>query len=131
MNRLKRIADDNSNLNNQDNNQNNNQNNNLDNELQNVNNENEKNEDNDNLKSVNEILQRILKVSDDTRNDLYALFENLSAIYKNYPELYKEIEMLVKIPKEDDIRDLIKFCDSTQDLNNFFSDTEYIKQFIR
>ena len=44
------------------------------------------------------ILERIQKAGGDLKNIYYILFDNLNALFSSYPELYKQINMVVKLP---------------------------------
>lgn len=76
------------------------------------------------------ILDRIDKSSEDLRNNYYVLFDNLNALYESYPDLYKKIEMTVKLPKNEDAHGVVKFYKDLHDILEYFSDNDYLSEYV-
>jgi hypothetical protein len=80
-----------------------------------------------NLESAKKLLERIDSASDDLKDRYYVLFDNLNALYEAYPDLYKEMEMTVKLPKNDDGRDIMQFHEDLHRILDHFKDDQYLE----
>lgn len=80
--------------------------------------------------NVNKLLDRIDKASTDLKDTYYALFDNLNALYESYPNLYKQLEMVVKLPNNEDAKDIVQMdSDLTRMLENL-KDEQYLESYI-
>ena len=76
------------------------------------------------------ILDRIDEASDNLKDVYYALFDNLNALYKSYPTIYKQIEMIVKLPTNEDAELVTKFNNDLLDIISHFDDMDYLDSYI-
>lgn len=82
------------------------------------------------LENVNKLLDRIDKASTDLKDTYYALFDNLNALYESYPNLYKQLEMVVKLPKNEDARDIVQMDEDLRRMLENLRDEEYLESYI-
>lgn len=85
----------------------------------------------DEIVDVEKLLQRIDKASHELKDMYYILFDNLNALFESYPDLYKEIEMTVKLPKNEDAINVVKFDEDLHDILVHFEDKEYLRSYIK
>ena len=76
------------------------------------------------------ILERVQKASNDLKDIYYILFDNLNALFSSYPELYKQINMVVKLPTNDDAITITNFDNSLNEILEHFKDEQYLSEFI-
>ena len=80
---------------------------------------------------VKELLNRIDVASDDLKNSYYVLFDNLNSLYEEYPDLYKQIEMVVKLPSNEDAKNISILNEDLQRILNNLKDENYLKSYIQ
>lgn len=137
MNRLKKAADSAENLINtpdggQQNNTTNDSNNNAN------NNANQKATDNKNTDNANQdskiavdLLERINTSVDDIRDTYYSLLDNLNAINESYPNLYTELKQLVKLPDENEIREIVDMQKDVKGAVKYLQDPNFLNGIIK
>lgn len=76
------------------------------------------------------ILERVQKASGDLKNIYYILFDNLNALFSSYPELYKQINMVVKLPMNEDAIAIANFDSQLNDILEHFKDEQYLSEYI-
>ena len=76
------------------------------------------------------ILERVQKASNDLKDIYYILFDNLNALFSSYPELYKQINMVVKLPTNEDAISIANFNTNLIDILEHFKDEQYLPEFI-
>ena len=76
------------------------------------------------------ILERVQKASNDLKDIYYILFDNLNALFSSYPELYKQINMVVKLPTNDDAITITNFDNSLNEILEHFKDEQYLSEFV-
>ena len=76
------------------------------------------------------ILERVQKASNDLKDIYYILFDNLNALFSSYPELYKQINMVVKLPTNEDAISIANFNTNLTDILGHFKDEQYLSEFI-
>lgn len=76
------------------------------------------------------ILGRIDEASDNLKDVYYALFDNLNALYETYPNLYKQMQMVIKLPTNDDAMNVVKFHDGLHQVLEHFQDPQYLETYI-
>jgi hypothetical protein len=84
----------------------------------------------DSIGNVQTLLTRIDEASHDLKDHYYVLFDNLNALFESYPQLYKEIEMTVKLPKNDDAKNIVQFYNDLHEILEHFKDAQYLSSFI-
>lgn len=80
---------------------------------------------------VKELLNRIDVASDDLKNSYYVLFDNLNSLYEEYPDLYKQIEMVVKLPSNEDAKNISILNEDLQRILNNLKDENYLNSYIQ
>lgn len=65
----------------------------------------------DNVEIIRQLLQRITSNVEDIKSAYYVLLENLNALNKDFPDIYNELKVMVKLPNKSDINYI-------SDLNN-------------
>ena len=86
--------------------------------------------DNDNIENVQMLLDRISNISGDLREIYYVLFDNLSELFQSYPELYKHINMTVKLPTNYDAEAISKFNSDLLEMLQKLKDRDYLSEYI-
>jgi len=76
------------------------------------------------------ILERIQKAGGDLKNIYYILFDNLNALFSSYPELYKQINMVVKLPTNEDAIAMASFDNQLNDILEHFKDEQYLSEYV-
>ena len=76
------------------------------------------------------ILERVQKASNDLKDIYYILFDNLNALFSSYPELYKQINMVVKLPTNEDAISIANFNTNLTDILGHFKDEQYLSEFV-
>lgn len=76
------------------------------------------------------ILNRIDEASDNLKDVYYALFDNLNALFEAYPNLYKQMQMVIKLPTNDDATNVVKFHDGLHQVLEHFKDPLYLETYI-
>jgi len=84
----------------------------------------------DNTDDAKVILDRIQKASHDLKDIYYVLFDNLNALFGSYPELYKQINMVVKLPTNEDAITTTNFDNSLNDILEHFKDEQYLSEYV-
>lgn len=82
------------------------------------------------MSTVKTLLGRIDEASNNLKDVYYALFDNLNALYESYPDLYKEIEMTVKLPKNEDALNVVQFDNDLHQILEHFQDEQYLSSYI-
>lgn len=83
------------------------------------------------LDNVKVMLNRILEASNDLKDVYYILFDNLNSLYESYPNLYKQIEMIVKLPNNNDAKEISQMNLDLKEAIEHFNDEEYLKTYIK
>lgn len=138
MNRLKKVADSAENLINtpdggQQNNTTNDSNNNANQNATDTKNTDNTNTDNSNQDSkiAVDLLERINTSVDDIRDTYYSLLDNLNAINESYPNLYTELKQLVKLPDENEIREIVDMQKDVKDAVKYLQDPNFLNGIIK
>jgi hypothetical protein len=76
------------------------------------------------------ILERIHKSSNNLKDIYYILFDNLNALFTAYPELYKQINMVVKLPSNDDAIGIANFDRDLTQILEHFEDETYLSEYV-
>ena len=76
------------------------------------------------------LLDRIDESSNSLKDIYYSLYDNLNAIYESYPDLYKQMQMVIKLPTNDDAVNIVKFNDDLHQVINHFKDPQYLSSYI-
>lgn len=84
-----------------------------------------------NLEDAQILLNRIAEASDNLRDTYYALFDNLNALFESYPDLYKQIDMVIKFPENKDASDIVKMNNDLKDMLEHFKDEKYLKEYVK
>ncbi len=82
------------------------------------------------LKQVIDILDKISICSVELKDNYYELFEELNKLFDEYPDLYKQIEMVVKLPSNEDAKNVVEFNLDLQRILDNLSDIKYLKGYI-
>lgn len=83
-----------------------------------------------NIDDAKTLLERINKASDDLKDIYYILFDNLNVLYQNYPDLYKAINMVVKLPTNDDATFISNFNNDLKEILKHFNDEQYLSEYV-
>jgi hypothetical protein len=82
------------------------------------------------MSAVKTLLGRIDEASSNLKDVYYALFDNLNALYESYPDLYQEIEMTVKLPKNEDALNVVQFDNDLHGILEHFQDEQYLSSYV-
>lgn len=79
---------------------------------------------------VSKILDRIKSASNSLKDIYYVLFDNLNGLYAVFPTIFKQLQMTVKLPTNQDAMSVVTMNnDLTQALERF-KDPVYLNSFI-
>lgn len=84
----------------------------------------------ENTEDVKIILNRIDEASDGLKDIYYVLFDNLNALFEAYPNLYKQMQMVIKLPSNEDAEGVVKFHDDLHQVLEHFKDDQYLQTYI-
>lgn len=77
------------------------------------------------------LLDRIDEASHDLKDIYYVLFENLNALFDSYPDLYKQIQMVVALPKNEDAAEIVQFHKDLHDILEHLKDEQYLQTYLK
>lgn len=73
-----------------------------------------------------DILNRINNVSDDIKSCYYSLLDNLNALNKDYPNVYNELKLIVKLPTKQEISDVAEKRDDMHEALQYLTDKDFL-----
>lgn len=82
------------------------------------------------VENARELLDKIENSSKDLKEYYYILFNNLNILFDQYPSLYKQIEMIIKLPDNDDAKIISNLCSDLEHLNEHFDDDNYLEGYL-
>lgn len=86
------------------------------------------------IKSNNDEIQNFLDKIDkkmgDIVDDYYVLMNNINELFKNYGDVYEQINEVVKLPTKDDIQNIVDMQKNFSDIKNHFNDDSYLDNYI-
>ena len=77
------------------------------------------------------LLDRIDEASHNLKDIYYVLFENLNALFDSYPDLYKQIQMVVALPKNEDAAEIVQFHKDLHDILEHLKDKQYLQTYLK
>lgn len=83
------------------------------------------------IDDVKLLLQRVEEASNDLKDIYYVLFDNLNALYESYPDLYKQIQMVVALPKNDDAAEVVQFHKDLKGILEHLQDEQYLQSYLK
>ena len=86
--------------------------------------------DSNTVNEVNQLLERIEQSSNDLKDIYYSLFDNLTALYSSYPSIYQQLEMIVKLPTNEDAMNIVSFNNDLSQALTHFKDSNYLASYI-
>lgn len=89
-----------------------------------------KHADEDVKSEAKQLLSRIEQSSNDLKDIYYTLFNNLSALYTSYPSIYQQLEMIVKLPKNEDAMEIVAFNNDLSNAISHFKDDTYLSSYV-
>ena len=82
---------------------------------------------NNSIDNAIDLLERINNSVDNIKDAYYLLLDNLNAINSSYPNLYKELEQLIKLPGEEDIKEVVTLKNDVDEAIKYLEDPEFLK----
>jgi len=82
------------------------------------------------MDSVKVLLQRIDEASQDLKDIYYVLFDNLNALFQSYPDLYKQIQMVVALPENEDAAEVVQFHKDLHNILEHLKDEQYLQGYL-
>ena len=76
------------------------------------------------------MLKRIDGASHKLKDTYYVLFDNLNALYESYPDLYKQIQMVVALPKNEDAAEVVQFHKDLSAILEHLNDDQYLQGYL-
>lgn len=76
------------------------------------------------------LLDRISKASENLSNNYFGLFDNLNTLYENYPNLYKQLEMVVDLPSNEDAKNIVQLKKDIERIMNNLDDESYLNSYL-
>lgn len=83
------------------------------------------------ITEINNLLLRVKEASNNLKDIYYALFDNLTALYQTYPSVYKQLQMIIKLPTNQDAINITTFHNDLIQALERFKDINYLKSFIK
>lgn len=83
------------------------------------------------LNIIIDILNRVNNSADDIKSGYYSLLDNLNALNKDYPNVYNEFKLLVKLPNQTDIKNIVQSRDDIQKAIEYLTNPDFLSGVIR
>lgn len=84
-----------------------------------------------NFQTVKDLLQRISNNAEDIKSTYYVLLENLNALNKDFPGVYNELKVIVKLPNKNDITDISNFKEDMIKAEQMLCDETFLSGLIK
>ena len=86
----------------------------------------------DNLNNIDELLNKVKNSCQNIKDNYYVLLDNLNAIYIDYPNIYNEIKQIVKLPNDNNIKDVANMEKNMSDIiEKYLSNKDYLQSVIK
>lgn len=79
---------------------------------------------------INQLLDKVKNSANSLKDIYYALFDQLNGLYQSYPSIYKQLQMTVKLPTNQDAMNIVSFSNSLNQSLDKFKDPIYLKSYI-
>lgn len=79
---------------------------------------------------INQLLDKVKNSANSLKDIYYALFDQLNGLYQSYPSIYKQLQMTVKLPTNQDAMEIVSFSNSLNQSLDKFKDPIYLKSYI-
>lgn len=76
------------------------------------------------------MLKRVDEASHKLKDTYYVLFDNLNALYESYPDLYKQLQMVVALPKNEDAAEVVQFHKDLHAILEHLKDDKYLQGYL-
>lgn len=103
----------------------------VDNAVEQVNEPQEEQVSNANFDTVKNLLDRIDSGAEDIKANYYSLLENLNALYADYPGVYNEMKVMVKLPVKNDVSNIAKFKDDVDRAVQMLKDDNFLSGIVK
>lgn len=84
-----------------------------------------------NFEIVKNLLQRIGNNAEDIKSTYYVLLENLNALNKDFPDVYNELKVMVKLPNKNNITDISNFKEDMSKAEQMLCDQTFLSGLIK
>lgn len=99
---------------------------------QNTNNQNDNQQaETGNSQIVLDILKRVENSADDIQSAYYSLLDNLNALNKDYAGVYNEFKLMVKLPNENDVREIVNLKNNIDEAIKYLSDKDFLSGLVK
>lgn len=85
----------------------------------------------DNVEIIRQLLQRITSNAEDIKSAYYVLLENLNALNKDFPDIYNELKVMVKLPNKSDINYISDFNNDMLSAEQMLCDPTFLSGLIK
>ena len=82
------------------------------------------------VNEVTRLFERIKGSANGLKDMYYALFDNLNALFATYPSLYKQLQMTVKLPTNNDAMNIVALNNDLMQALERFKDPVYLNSYI-
>ena len=79
---------------------------------------------------ITQLLDRVKNSANSLKDIYYALFDQLNGLYQSFPSIYKQLQMTVKLPTNQDAMNIVSFSNSLNQSLDKFKDPIYLKSYI-
>lgn len=79
--------------------------------------------------NVNDILDKIDNQLDVIKDDYIILLNQLNSLYKNYEDIYTQINQVVKLPNSNDMENLAMMISDFKEIKEHFNDENYVEEY--
>lgn len=77
------------------------------------------------------ILNRIQQSGNDIRDAYYILLDNLNALYKDYPGVYNELKVMVKLPDKKQVENIAQLELDIEKAIQYLSDPNFLNGLLK
>lgn len=82
------------------------------------------------VNEVTRLFERIKGSANGLKDMYYTLFDNLNALFATYPSLYKQLQMTVKLPTNNDAMNIVALNNDLMQALERFKDPVYLNSYI-
>lgn len=86
---------------------------------------------NENSDVVKNLLMRIDSNVNDIKTGYYSLLENMNALNKDFPGVYNELKVMVKLPNKNEINNISDFKNDIENAVKMLSDETFLSGLIK
>lgn len=86
---------------------------------------------NSNFAIVQDLLKRVNSNCEDIKSSYYSLLENLNALNKDFPGVYNELKVMVKLPNKNDVNNISDLKNDMENALTMLTDQTFLSGLVK